>query len=181
MARVLFREEQRFTQWWLRAILLLSLLSVLVPFVYGIYIREVLHKPAGDNLMTTEGLISTGISTLIMVVIILMLFVYARLETQITTEYVMVAFPPFFRKWKKFSPAEIEKFEIRNYNAFREYGGYGLKRKFKYGQSFTISGKTGLQLYLKNGKKVLIGTQKKQAIEYAMGKLTGKQNSAKNG
>jgi hypothetical protein len=93
----------------------------------------------------------------------------------------MVAFTPFFRKCKKFSPAEIEKFEIRNYNALREYGGYGLKRKFKYGQSFTISGKTGLQLYLKNGKKVLIGTQKKQAIEYAMGKLTGKQNSAKNG
>ena len=35
----------------------------------------------------------------------------------------------------------------------------------------TVSGKIGLQLYLKNGAKLLIGTQKKQAIEYAMEKL----------
>lgn len=181
MGRVLFSEEQRFTQWWLRVILILSLLSVFAPFVYGIYLQEVLHKPPGENPMTTEGLISTGISTLILVGIIIVLFVYARLKTRITTEYVMVAFPPFFRKWKKFSTAEIEKIEVRTYRAIREYGGYGVKRKIRYGQSYTVSGKTGLQLYLKDGKKVLIGTQKKQAMKYAMEKLTGRENSVKNG
>ena len=72
---------------------------------------------------------------------------------------------------------EIEKFEVRTFNAVREYGGYGLKRRRKYGQSYTISGNVGLQLYFRNGKKLLIGTQKKQAIKYAMEKLMREENS----
>ena len=71
----------------------------------------------------------------------------------------------------------IEKYEVRKYNAFREYGGYGIKgrkpgRRFRgKGYAYNISGNTGLQLYLKDGKKVLIGTQRGEAIKYAMDKM----------
>lgn len=65
----------------------------------------------------------------------------------------------------------VEKYEFRTYNAHREFGGHGFKRKARQGSAFTISGKEGLQLYFTNGKKLLIGTQRKQAFEYALKKL----------
>lgn len=181
MERILFKEEQRFTQWWLWLILIGSLFSVLGPFLYGIYSQEVLNEQFGNNPMSTEGMIVTGISSLLFLGLIFVLFIRSRLKTKITTECLMVSFPPIIRKWKKFIPDKIVKFEVRTYRAIREYGGYGVKRRLKYGQSYTVSGKIGLQLYLENGKKLLIGTQKKQAIGYAMEKLMRNENSAKNG
>ena len=50
-----------------------------------------------------------------------------------------------------------------------------MKRRRKYGMSYTVSGNIGLQIYFKNGKKLLIGTQRKQALEYAMEKLMQKE------
>jgi branched-subunit amino acid ABC-type transport system permease component len=184
MRRVLFYEEQHFTHWWLLAVLIMSLLSFFVPFAYGIYSQEVLSEPLGNNPMSTEGLIATGVVSLLIVGVIFVLFVNAKLKTKITNEYIMVAFSPFFRKWRKFTPTEIKEFKVHTNNALR---GYGIKQLLKYGlwhkdgQSFTISGKTGLQLNLKTGKKILIGTQKKQAIQYAMEKFISEGNSTKNG
>jgi len=176
MEKVLFKEEQRFTQWWLKLIMVLILLSVLIPFSYGVYSQEVLDKPFGDNPMSTAGLIVTGITSLLILGGIVVLLFVARLKTRITNEGLSVSFPPFINKWKKYNPNEIENYEVRTFKAKREYGGYGIKRRRKYGQSFTISGNTGLQLYFKNEKKLLIGTKKKQAIEYAMGKLMDEES-----
>jgi len=61
--------------------------------------------------------------------------------------------------------------EEQKSNAVREFGGHGLKKTLKNGTSYTLSGNVGLQLYFVGGKKLLIGTQKKQALEYAMHKL----------
>ena len=177
MEKILFSEEQRFMQWWLWAILIFMLFSILCPFVYGIYSQEILHEPFGDSPMSTEGLVVIGISSLLLLVLIIVIFIRLRLKTKITNESVWFAFPPIIRKWKKYTPSEIEKYEIRIYKAVRQYGGYGMKRRWKYGQSYTVSGNIGLQLYLKSGKKVLIGTQKKQAIQYAMDKLMSSKKS----
>ena len=64
MEKVLFKEEQRFTQWWLWLIMAITLLSVLIPFAYGMHSQEVLDKPFGENPMSTGGLVVTGIMEL---------------------------------------------------------------------------------------------------------------------
>lgn len=151
--------------------MLASLMAVLVPFAIGIYHQLVLDEPFGDQPMSDEGLTVTGVFSVSIMVFIFLLVFNSRLKTKVTNEALSVVFPPFFRKWKRIVPEEIQRFEIRTYRAKREYGGYGIKRRRRYGQSYTISGNIGLQLYFKNGKKLLIGTQKKQALEYAMRKL----------
>lgn len=172
MEKILFTEEQRFNQWWRWVIMGLSLLAVLVPFSIGIYSQVVLDKPFGDDPMSTEGLIATGAATILILSIILLMMFKAKLKTKVTNRVLFVAFPPFFRKWKTILPSDIERYEIRTYRANREYGGYGVKRgRRKSGTAYIISGNTGMQLYFKNGKKLLIGTQKKQAFEYAMRNL----------
>ncbi len=171
MEKVLFTEEQRFDQWWVKLLMVAVLLSVLIPFSIGIYSQLVLDKAFGNQPMSTEGLSVSSLASVFFMGFIFLMIFKARLRTKITDEAVFVAFPPFFKKWKTITPEEIDHFEIRLYRAQREYGGHGLKRRRRSGQSYTVSGNIGLQLYLKNGKKLLIGTQKKQAFEYAMRKL----------
>ena len=171
MEKILFSEEQRFTQWWRWLILLMGLSAVVVPFAIGIYSQVVLDKPYGDNPMSTEGLIVTGVSSVLLMFFIFLVMARVRLKTKITAEGLYIAFSPLMKKWKKITPDEIANYEIRTYRAKREFGGYGLRRRRRSGQAYIISGNVGLQLYLKNGKKLLIGTEKKQAIEHAMRKL----------
>jgi hypothetical protein len=48
---------------------------------------------------------------------------------------------------------------VRKYKPLLEYGGYGI-RGFGNNRALNIAGKTGLQLIFKDGRKLLIGTQK---------------------
>ncbi len=171
MEKVLFTEEQRYTQWWIWFLLSAALLAVVVPF--GIGIRQQLGEgqPWGNEPMSNAGLIFTGVfSTAIMLGAILLVRI-SRLKTKITDQGIYVAYYPLMRKWKIIGATEIDRYELRSYRAKREYGGYGLRKRRRAGRAYTIAGNIGLQLYLKDGTKILIGTQRKQALEYAMRKL----------
>ncbi|MBL86550.1 MAG: hypothetical protein CMO82_07820 [Winogradskyella sp.] len=75
-------------------------------------------------------------------------------------------FFPFQLKFKLLPWNEIKTANVRTYDAITEFGGWGLKggalwNKSK-GRAINVSGDIGIQLQLKNGKKLLIGTQKKE-------------------
>jgi hypothetical protein len=69
---------------------------------------------------------------------------------------------------------ELDHFSLKEYDAIKEYGGWGLRSK-KNKKAYTVSGKHGIQLLLKNGKMILIGTQKPKSFAKAIeGKLSNK-------
>lgn len=171
MEKVLFSEEQKMKRWKVWFVTTVPFLTVLVPFGYGIYSQEVLNIPFGNSPKSTTGLILTALFLVSFIALIVLLITNMKLKTKINHEGIWVAFPPLMRKWKRISPEEIEKYEMRTFRAKREYGGYGIKRRRRSGRALIIAGNTGLQLYFKSGKKLLIGTQQKQAIEYAMKKF----------
>ena len=173
MGRILFHEEQRFTRWWLGLILGSALLAIVIPLV-----NELSAHSWDTNSEDFSRLILYGSVAVLFIVAVLIVLVLSRLKTKITYDGIFITFPPLKRKSYRIKVQEIERFEIRKYRAKREYGGYGFRSRRTFGQSYTISGNVGLQLYLKNGKKLLIGTQKKQAIEYAMIKLFGGEKKA---
>jgi hypothetical protein len=41
----------------------------------------------------------------------------------------------------------------------------------KYGKAYSVKGNIGLKLILKNGKIILLGSQRAQALSYAMEKM----------
>ena len=55
----------------------------------------------------------------------------------------------------------------RTYSPMREYGGWGI-RFGKSGKAYNIKGDEGLQLVFKNGKRLLIGSQKSQELAQAV-------------
>jgi len=143
---VLYKESQRFTQWWLG--ILMFGISVLP--LYGIVQQLVFKEPWGDKPMADWGLIVYAAGTAALVY-----FIYTiNLRTWIHPDGVQVSFPPFFRN-KHFSFDDMVSAEVVTYG----FVGYGLRISFKYGTVYNIKGNKGLAIIMKNGKKYLIGTQ----------------------
>lgn len=143
-----YTETQRFTQWWLWLILLLPT----AVFISGIIQQLFMGVPFGDNPAPDIGLIASGLVPLA----VLILFRFLKLTTIIDASGIRVQFYPFVNKF--FSWEEVDQIYVRKYNALLEYGGWGV-RFGRNGTAYNVAGNQGLQLVLKNGKRLLIGTQ----------------------
>jgi len=150
---ILFKESQRFTQWWLW-VLLFGLLTL--PF-YGIVQQLILKEPWGSKPMSDLGLIIFALGMAALVYFIY----YIQLRTWIHPDRIVVSFPPFFRK-KQFVIYEIASAKVVTYGMLV---GYGLRYSSKYGTVYNIKGNKGLALTMKNGKKYMIGTQHPAQVE----------------
>ncbi len=95
-----------------------------------------------------------------------------RLETEITQEEISFRFPPLVRKWRIIPREQILQFEAGKYRPVADYGGWGVRQgSGKRGRAYNVSGNLGLTIFLKDGKKVLIGTRRVQAIAAAMDRM----------
>ena len=111
--------------------------------------------------------------TLATISLLCLFLLVLRLQTVIDDEGIHYKMFPFHFKWQTIAWNDIQNLEIRTYRPLKEFGGWGL-RFGQSGKAYTISGKTGLQLQLKNGRKVLFGTQKADVMKsylQEMGKL----------
>ncbi|MCY0967482.1 hypothetical protein [Chryseobacterium wangxinyae] len=140
-----FYEIQRFRQWWLWLILI---------FILGITIYNIIDN---HEYFSTGELIASAAVT----AIVFILFFMIKLETKIDDLGIQVRFFPFHLQYRYFPWKKIKKVSIRSYSPITEYGGWGLRfGMFGRGKAYNISGNIGLQLVFKDGKKLLIGTQK---------------------
>jgi hypothetical protein len=153
----IFKEQQRFTQTWL---IILLAMSIAVP------IRIMIQEYAKENSkMTTNEFVLTLVGILVSVLCIF----FFKLTTRIDEKGIHYQFFPFHFSLRRISWSEINSVNVRNYDPIGEYGGWGLKggslwNKAK-GKAINISGDIGIQLTLKNGKKLLIGTQKESEVK----------------
>lgn len=153
--KLLFKEEQKFTQWWLWVILI----AIMILPIYGIYKQLIIGKPFGSKPMSDVGLI---IFTICMLVFIT-LFFFMRLKTEIDQNEIRIRFFPFVKKriaWKDIKNVEVLKYGF--------VGGWGIRFWTQYGTVYNTKGDEGLAIELTNGKKFLVGTQKKQELSEAI-------------
>lgn len=166
MEKLLFKEEQRFKQTWLWITLVVSMW--LPAFIVSYQLVNAWKSNSDDKLL----LLFVFIFLLIVAFGFTWLFRKMKLLVEVRSDGVWFKFPPLLYKWKSIKTEEIEKFEVRKYKPIAEYGGWGIKTRWKSRSvAYNVSGNIGLQIYLKNGRKILLGTQKKHAIEFAMDKL----------
>jgi hypothetical protein len=131
-------------------------------------------KSGEDSLSSSDNLIGLLIFILTFS-FVFWLIIKMKLEVKVTDEEIIYRFKPIIFKEKVISKNLIESYEVRKYNAIREYRGYGIRMGFrKWGKAFNVSGNIGMQLYLKGGKKILFGTQRPDAFKHAMDKMMGK-------
>lgn len=156
--KIVFKEEQKFTQWWLWLILI----GIGVLPIIGIYKQLIIEEKFGDNPMSDLGLIIFSI----FIFGLITLFWFMRLKTIIDQNEIRMSFFPFVKKkvnWK-----DVKSAEVVNYGFL---GGWGIRLGTKYGTVYNIKGNRGLAIELLNGKKFLTGTQKETELREILAKI----------
>ena len=137
----LFKEEQSFDQVWVWALLGIGTVGVLLPL-----------------LLTGQGLWALLLVATIQVLSMSLMAIF-RLYTRIDDEGVHYRMKPFQMKFKTIPWKDIDQIYVRKYSPVLEYGGWGIRFGLN-GKAFNVSGNKGIQLVLKNGKRILLGTGK---------------------
>lgn len=165
-----FSETQKFRQWWL------WFLFAGIKGVMGFFIvtQVLFGKPFGSNVADNAALL-TGF--LVMLILSLLFFIM-KLETHISDRGIDVRFFPIQLKFRHYSWEALDQVYIREYSPISEYGGWGMRYSLSgKGRALNISGKTGLQLVFKDGRKLLIGTKKAFEIEQLLELYKIKKNN----
>jgi hypothetical protein len=159
----IFKEVQRFRQWW---VWLLVLMVAGISW-YGFIQQILLKKPFGNN---------PAPDTLMIVIlaifgILFPVFFYSiKLITEVRYDGIYVRFFPLQFHSLKILFGDIKNYEIRTYSALKEYGGYGI-RLGKKGKAYNVSGNKGIQIEFYDGKQLLVGTQKPEEFLSALASM----------
>lgn len=140
-----YKESQSFITKWL--IVLFAVLFALE--LYQLYIDY-----------QSVNSIQISISFWILMVVALCL-IFIRLQVNINKNGIRISFIPFvinkIWKWE-----DMEQVYITDYS-LTDYGGWGFRISSK-GRAYTTRGKYGIQIILKDGRKILIGTQEPEKV-----------------
>ena len=149
--KLLFEEQQKFTQWWLW--LLLATVAI-VPF-YAFFQMLFISDDFGENLLSDKSVLVTFLVFMIVIVF----FLVVKLKTEIDQEELRLRFLPFTKKTVKWS--DVKSARVLKYGFV---GGWGIRLFTHYGTVYNTKGNKGLAIELENGDNFLIGTQKQEEL-----------------
>ncbi|WP_298246403.1 hypothetical protein [uncultured Christiangramia sp.] len=150
----IFKENQRFRQWWLIIVLITIVLASALPLFSEISLNEVKLK----------SLIAPVISLLVFVLVFIL-----NLETRINSKGISAGFEPLPFLRRNYNWDEIQECFVRTYTPVSEYGGWGI-RGFGRAKAYSVSGNKGIQIITKTNERFLIGTEKPDLAKRAINK-----------
>jgi hypothetical protein len=166
--QVLFEERQKFRQRWLWLTMLLTGLPILALLGAGVWQQLFLGRPFGTSPVSDGALVALHLligGTLVGTWLLLWL---SRLTVTVTREEVVIVFRPFhLRGGKHIAVSAIAEAKARSYQPLREYGGWGIRFGI-HGRAYNVSGDQGVQLVLKDGGRILIGSLRSEELEAAI-------------
>ncbi len=160
--KILFKEEQKQKQKWIWFLLIVLIISTLIGAIQQI----IFNKSFG-----THPIPDWGFFAILGLLLVLFYFlVKSNLYTEITSNYILFHYKPFYHKPIIIKWENVKNCYIRLYSPIKEYRGWGVKKAFntKNGKAYNVAGNIGIQLELKNGEKILVGTQKGKEAEIAI-------------
>jgi hypothetical protein len=156
-----YREEQNFG-WWVyavvSAIMLLGLALLAGPFIGGSGV------PAGGSRVQSAFL---GVCVGMILPPVLVLGVL-RMTTEVAPGSVRVWFGwvPTYRRLIDLSA--VVRIEVVQYRPFRDYGGWGIRIGRDGERVLNARGDRGVRLFFSDQQKLLIGSQKPEALAAAI-------------
>jgi hypothetical protein len=134
-----FHEEQRFRQSWLWALIAIPIVAVMIGVA----------SPRGGGAAIAMAIGVCGLVAL--------LFWFARLETTVTDDSVIVSFHGLWPT-RRIRLADIASYAPLRYSMW-DSGGWGVHLGLA-GMTYNVSGNEGIRFRLTNGRGVLVGTQR---------------------
>ncbi len=150
---MIFTEKQTYTRGWMLILLLFLISLVALPWI--VYFQGIETDIVG-------AVIGSSIGFLLSV-----FFVTLSLHSRIDATGVHYQYKPVHRKERTIAWSEIQTVEVKTYRPLRDYGGWGLRfRGFDSKDILlNVSGRTGIYLVTKDGRKIMLGTQKAEEAQ----------------
>ncbi len=161
---LIYSEEQKFG-FWVRTPLILLMLVTIVIMVF-VFIQITDQKVQGS--VPVWAVILMVFSGIIIRIAVALLFWILKLRTEVGPDGLYIRFFPVHIRFKRFAAEDLGEYYARQYKPIFEYGGWGIRGSFKKGRAYNVSGNKGVQLVFKNGKRLLIGSQKAEELEEAV-------------
>jgi hypothetical protein len=155
----MFREVQRFQQWWIW----LLVYGIALIAWYGLIQQVILGEPFGTNPAPDWAM---WLIWLLCGVGIPVIFHAMKLIVEVREDHICIRYVPFVTRRIYFR--EIERYEARTYRAIVEYGGWGIKGWSGKKMAYNVSGNQGVELELRDGRHVMIGSQRPQEMVQAI-------------
>jgi hypothetical protein len=111
------------------------------------------------------------------VVLSIGLLLTLRLETRLDAAGIHYRLFPLQWAWRSRPWAEVAQAYVRAYDPLAEYGGWGLKGS-RSNRAYNIAGDQGLQLVLRDGNRLLLGTQRPAEITRVLSQLAVHSSNA---
>jgi hypothetical protein len=162
-----FHEEQQFRQSWVWLLLLVTTVCVIGMFAHGIYTQLYLGQAWGDRPMSNTALVISAAFSFLICAGLTLLFYKLKLITEVGPDGVHIRFFPLTRR--KIAFHSITSCKARTYRPIREYGGWGIRFSRK-GRAYNVSGNKGVQLEFRQGKPLLIGSQRAEELAETINK-----------
>ncbi len=142
---LVYEEEQPFSQLWIWLLMAFEMVIMLIALFQ-----------AGQALWT----VGLGLGAMTMTMAML---ASLKLYTRIDAIGVHYRMKPFHFREQTIPWEDIDQIHVRKYSPILEYGGWGI-RFGRNGKAFNVRGDYGIQIVRKNGKRVLIGTQRQDEV-----------------
>lgn len=155
-----FQEIQRFNKWW-HWVIFITIIAI--PIVSQFLAFNSIHYK--DGAFAWQVFLILGLGAL--------LWFSMCLTTGINAEGLSYRYFPFHWRTRRKNWDEIESIAVVEYSPLWHYGGWGLRfRAFDFSDILlNVSGKVGIRVVLKNGRKLMIGTQQKEEVERVLNYL----------
>jgi hypothetical protein len=147
----LYREEQHFRQWWVWLLVIGAAAVSWWPFIAQV----IGGTPVGQNPAPDWAVV---VIWLFVGIGLPLLFGLVALVLEVIPDAVIIRYRPFTRRIIPID--QIERVEPREYNAVKEYGGWGVKGWSRQKVAYNVSGGRGAELTLSDGRRVMLGSQR---------------------
>ena len=159
MDGVIFFESQRFDRKWIWAFFSIFIGFICIPFGLSWYL--VLSMTKDSSIIVPFSVVTVFVG----IALSIGLFVvgFFRIDTEVNRDSITVKCSPspLNRMGVKYPFQDVETMYHRSCRPIKEFGGYGVRWGFgNNGRAFLVSGAKGIQLLLKGGGKVFIGSKK---------------------
>ncbi len=105
----------------------------------------------------TAAVLGSGIA-LVVALILVVALTGMRMRTVVEGDVIRVRLFPLLNTQIRI--ADVAEAKARKYSPIGEYGGWGIRRGWSSGWAYNMRGDEGVQLVLRDGKKILIGSQR---------------------
>ena len=157
-----FKEVQYLRAWWY-VLLILALAGLIW---WGGITQLVLGEPWGNN-PASDGMMAVFLAAFGVAFPLLMFYIHMTTEV---SDAVLIRFSPFMLRPRTIRPQDIVSHRAEEYDPLGEYGGWGIKG-FASNRAYNVSGRKGVRLVLKDGRMVMIGSQRAEELDMAIGAL----------